>query len=51
MKLFAELWCGERNLDIDNLNDEQINQLCKAWSLKSLGIEFKTIDEWRKNNE
>jgi hypothetical protein len=51
MELFAEKWCNEKNIDITNLNDKQINELCSAWTIKVLNIPFKTIDEWRKENE
>ena len=51
MKEFSEKWCKDRNLDICNLTDEQMNKLCSSWAVKCLGIPFKTMEEWRKERD
>jgi|WetSurMetagenome_2_1015567.scaffolds.fasta_scaffold01672_14 hypothetical protein len=48
MEKFVEDYCKKNNWDMYNLSDDEMNRICSAWMITSMGIEFKTMEEWQK---
>jgi hypothetical protein len=53
MEKFVENYCKKYNLNLCDLSSDELNKLCSSWVIESMGMShlFKTMDEWKKENE
>jgi len=50
MDKFVKDYCKKHGLDLYELTDQQTDRICNVWAMKSIGIEFKTLEEWKKED-